>query len=558
MQNKEIDQLVFLPLGGSNEIGMNLNAYGYGPEDDRKWIVVDCGVTFASEEHIPGVEVILPDPEFLEGIKDDIVGIILTHAHEDHIGALGYLWPRLGAPMYATEFTAILIKDKLNEHGIGEIAPLHIVPLKSKFKLGPFEIEYITLTHSIAEPNGLMITTPLGTVFHTGDWKIDINPLIGETTDNARLEEYGKNGVLAMICDSTNVFEKGISGSEANVRDELIKVVAEQKGKVAIACFASNVARVLSGIEAAKQSGRAVCLLGRSMVRIAGAATKVGLIRDVEFVEPENAHKYQSDEILFLCTGSQGEPRAALARISRGDHPHLSLGPNDSLLFSSREIPGNEREIYDLINRFILKGVKVITAHDRPIHVSGHPCRDELAQMYSWVKPQISIPTHGERRHLLEHAKFALELQIPQSIAPRNGDMVLIAPNGPRIIDEVPNGRLLVDGGTVLSEDSEVIKERIRIGENGYIMVALTIDFKGKIIGGPDVRTRGLADKDGAPADKTLDQLADIAQRSLLELKPDQRLDEEFAEDKIMKAVRKAAFILYKKRPMVEVVVISV
>ena len=558
MPQKEKDQLVFLPLGGSNEIGMNLNAYGFGPENARKWIVVDCGVTFASEEHIPGVEVILPDPEFLAGIKDDILGIILTHAHEDHIGALGYLWPKLGAPMYATEFTSILIKDKLNEHGHGEIAPLHVIPLKSKFKLGPFEIEYITLTHSIAEPNGLMITTPLGTVFHTGDWKIDTNPLIGETTDNKTLEKYGKSGVLAMVCDSTNVFESGSSGSEASVREELIKVVAEQTGKVAIACFASNVARVLSGIEAAKLSGRAVCLLGRSMVRIAAAARGVGIIKDVDFIEPEKAHKLQSDKILFLCTGSQGEPRAALARISRDDHPHLSLGANDSLLFSSREIPGNEREIYDLINRFILKGVKVITAHDRPIHVSGHPCRDELAQMYAWVKPQIAIPTHGERRHLIEHAKFALELQVQQSIAPRNGDMVLIAPNGPRIIDEVPAGRLLVDGGTVLSADSEIIKERIRIGENGYVVVALTLDFKGKIIGGPDIRTRGLADKDGAPADKTLDQLADVAQRALNDLKPDQRLDEEFAEDKIMKAVRKAAFMIYKKKPMVEVVVISV
>lgn len=558
MQNKTQDQLVFLPLGGSNEIGMNLNAYGYGPEDNRKWIVVDCGVTFASEEHIPGVEVILPDPEFLESVKDNILGIILTHAHEDHIGALGYLWPKLGAPMYATEFTAILIKDKLKEHGIDNIAPLHALSLKAKLNLGPFEVEYITLTHSIAEPNGLMITTPLGTVFHTGDWKIDTNPLIGETTDNAKIEEYGRRGVLAMVCDSTNVFESGTSGSEANVREELIKVVSEQKGKVAIACFASNVARVLSGIEAAKQAGRAVCLLGRSMVRIAAAARNVGLIKDVDFIEPEKAHKYKSDEILYLCTGSQGEPRAALARISRGEHPHLSLGQNDTLLFSSREIPGNEREIYDLINRFILKGVKVITAHDRPIHVSGHPRRDELAQMYSWAKPQIAIPTHGERRHLIEHAKFALELQVPHSVAPRNGDMVLIAPNGPRIIDEVPSGRLLVDGGTILSEDSEIIKERVRIGENGYIMVALTLDFKGKIIGGPDIRTRGIAENDGQPADKSLDRLADIAQKALLDLKPDQRLDEEYAEDKIMKSVRKAAFIIYKKRPMVEVVVISV
>ncbi|KAF0185438.1 MAG: beta-lactamase domain-containing protein [Hyphomonadaceae bacterium] len=552
------NQLVFLPLGGSNEIGMNLNAYGFGPANARKWIVVDCGVTFASEEHISGVDIILPDPAFLESVKDDILGIVLTHAHEDHIGAIGHLWPRLGAPLYATAFTAELIKDKLKEHALDAKVQLNIVPLKAAFELGPFAIEYITITHSIAEPNGLKITTPLGVVFHTGDWKIDPNPLIGEVTDVAAITRMGEAGVLAMVCDSTNVFVKGESGSEAGVREELIKQVAGIRGKIAIACFASNVARVSSAVEAATLAGRKVCLLGRSMVRVAGAARKIGLFEGVDFVEPEKASRYSDDEMLYLCTGSQGEPRAALARIASGSHPHLSLGLRDTVLFSSREIPGNEREIYDLINRLIMRGAKVITSHDAPIHVSGHPCRDELVQMYGWVRPKIAIPTHGERRHLIEHAKLAQELQIEHGIVPRNGDMVLIAPNGPAIIDEVPNGRLYVDGNAILSQDAETISERHRIAENGFIIVSLSIDVKGKIVAGPDVRSRGIAEKNGKALDKSLETLADLAQEAVMNLKAKQRLDEEYCEDKIMRSVRKAAFNMFKKKPMVEVFVMTV
>lgn len=553
----KVEQFVFLPLGGSNEIGMNLNAYGYGPEHNRKWIVVDCGVTFAAEEHISGVEVILPDPEFLEGVQDDILAIILTHAHEDHIGALGYLWTRLKAPLYATAFTAELIKDKIKEQGLDGKVELNVVPLKAQLKIGPFEIEYITITHSIAEPNGLKITTPLGTVFHTGDWKIDPNPLVGEQTDISAITKMGDEGVLAMVCDSTNVFVHGESGSEASVREELIKQIAAQKGKVAVACFASNVARLTSAIEGARLAGRKVCLMGRSMVRITGAARKIGLFGDVEFIEPEKAKNYKDEEMLYLCTGSQGEPRAALARIAEGRHPHLNLGSNDSVLFSSREIPGNERAIYDLINNLILRGVNVITAHDVPIHVSGHPCRDELAQMYSWVRPKIAIPTHGERRHLIEHARFAKELQIEKSIVPRNGDMVLIAPNGPAIIDEVPSGRLYVDGNSILSSSSEIIGERRKIGENGYIIVTLSLNTKGKIVAGPDVRSRGIAEKNGEALSKSLDLIANIAEKAFDKLKLNERLDEDFCEDVIMRAVRKAAVTLFNKRPMVEVIVMT-
>ncbi len=537
---------------------MNLNLYGFGPEEQRQWIIVDCGVTFASEEHIPGVEIIIPDPEFVKSIKDDILAIILTHAHEDHIGALPFLWPFIEAPMYATAFTAELIKDKLREHNLIDNVELNIVPLKGKLKIGPFGIEFITITHSIAEPNGLIISTELGNVFHTGDWKIDPTPLIGETTDFERLKILSQSGIEAMVCDSTNVFVNGESGSEARVRDELVKVIAEQNGKVALACFASNVARVCSAIEAAGKAGRKVCLMGRSMVRIANAARRTGIIGDIGFIEPEKARDYDDNEILYLCTGSQGEKRAALARIAEGTHPHLKLKKGDSVLFSSREIPGNERDIYDLINKFILKDVNVITAHDRPIHVSGHPCRDELATMYGIVRPKMAIPTHGERRHIIEHAKFAKTLQIEKSIAPQNGHMIEIAPNGPRVIDEVPSGRLYIDGNNFVSDGSEIMKERQRIGENGYFMVAMSLDFKGNIIGGPDVRSRGVAFKNDEQSDRIHDAIAKIAEISLLKLKKDERLDEDLAEDIVMRAIRKQSFALLNKKPMIEVMIMCV
>jgi ribonuclease J len=555
--SKAENEFVFLPLGGSNEIGMNLNAYGYGPEGRRKWIVVDIGVTFASEEHIPGVEIILPDPQFLESVKDDILAIVLTHAHEDHIGAIGWLWPRLKVPVYATPFTAHLVRDKLRERGIERDVPLHEVPLKHGFQLGPFWIEYLTITHSIAEPNGLAISTKLGTVVHTGDWKIDPDPRIGETTDVERLRALGDEGVLAMVCDSTNVFSPGESGSEAGVAQALREVIAEQTGKVAVACFASNVARLLSVCEAAAAAGRSVCLVGRSMLRITGAARAVGLLGSVTFVEPEQAGYIPDGSILYLCTGSQGEPKAALSRIAEGSHQHVTLGAGDTVLFSSREIPGNEREIYDLQNRLITRGVKVITARERPIHVSGHPCRDELAAMYSWVRPQAAIPTHGERRHILEHAAYARQLQVPHAYAPQNGEVIRLAPGPVTAIDEVPSGRLYVDGDAILPEGADVIRDRRRMAGEGTLMIALSVDARGKILSGPDVRARGLSERDGSPAEGRLERIADAAEAAFNRLSPDRRTDEEAAEDAIMRAVRKAAQTLFGKRPLVEVIVMA-
>lgn len=551
------DELVFLPLGGSNEIGMNLNAYGFGPPQARKWIIVDIGVTFAAEEHLPGVELILPDPAYLEG--EDVLGIVLTHAHEDHIGAIAHLWPRFKVPVWATPFTAALVREKLREKGLEKQVRMHEVPLKHRFQLGPFGIEYVTITHSIPEPNGLAIHTPLGTVLHTGDWKIDPDPLLGETTDVTRLREIGQAGVLAMVCDSTNVFSPGESGSEAGVREEMIKVVAEQTGKVAVACFASNVARMLSAVEAARRTGRTVCLVGRSMIRIAGCARAVGLIDpQTSFVDPAQAGYLPADKVLYLCTGSQGEPRAALSQIAEGRHPHVTLNEGDSVLFSSREIPGNERAIYDLQNRLAVRGVKVVTAHDRPIHVSGHPCRDELAAMYAWVRPKVAVPTHGEHRHLVEHAKLAEGLQVPASIVMQNGAMLRLAPGAAEIIDEVPAGRLYLDGAALVAEGDVAVRDRKFLAEHGMIAVSLVVDAKGRIKSGPDVRARGIAATTDKAYELALEELADAAEAAFGKLSVSDRTDEEAAEAAIAKAVRRAAERAFSKRPVVEAVVMTI
>jgi len=458
MTQPEPDELVFLPLGGSNEIGMNFNLYGFGPAHARKWIVVDLGVTFG-DQTTPGVEIILPDPEFIEEHAKDILGIVLTHAHEDHIGAVAWLWPRLKAPLFATPFTAFLLREKLREADLLEAAAITEVPLNGTIRLGPFEITLITLTHSIPEPNGLAIRTPLGTVLHTGDWKIDPDPLTGAVTDEGAIRRLGDEGVLAMVCDSTNVFVDGEAGSESEVRATLDGLIPQLKGRVAAACFASNVARMDTIIRAAEANGRRVCLVGRSMIRMAAAAKSVGLLQGVRDFIPDSEAKHLPDAgVLYLCTGSQGEPRAALARVADGTHPHVKLGAGDACIFSSRVIPGNEVPIRNLQNKLADLGVRLYTERDHPgIHVSGHPCRDELKRMYQWARPQIAVPTHGERRHLLEHVALAKDLQVPQAIAPRNGDMVRLAPGMAMVVDEAPAGRLYVDAGVVTPENGDAL-----------------------------------------------------------------------------------------------------
>ncbi len=554
---KQTDELVFLPLGGSNEIGMNFNLYGFGPAHDRRWIVVDLGVTFG-DQTTPGVEIILPDPEFIADYADRILGIVLTHAHEDHIGAVAWLWPRLRAPVFATPFTAFILREKLREAELLDEVEITEVALGGSISLGPFELELITLTHSIPEPNGLAIRTPLGTVLHTGDWKIDPDPLLGPVTDQDAIQRLGDEGVLVMVCDSTNVFVDGHAGSEAEVRAALTPLIAGMKGKVATACFASNVARMDSICRAAEAAGRRVCLVGRSMHRMSAAAKSVGLMAGLQpFLDDNEAKHLPPDKVLYLCTGSQGEPRAALSRIADGSHPHVNLGAGDACIFSSRVIPGNEIPIRNLQDRLADRGVRLYTERDHPgIHVSGHPCRDELAEMYRWARPQIAVPTHGERRHLLEHAAFARDLQVPQQVTPRNGDMVLLAPGRAQIIDEVPSGRLYVDGGMVTPENGDALRERRHAAYNGMLSVSVVLDGKNKIASGPQVRALGLPSEPDYPLEDILDDLAEEAEGALSRLRGEEREFDDSVEAAISRAVKKASQRIWGRRPVVETTVL--
>jgi ribonuclease J len=555
--NTSENELVFLPLGGSNEIGMNFNLYGFGPPHARKWIIVDIGVTFG-DQTTPGVDIIMPDPTFIEQHRKDILAIVLTHAHEDHIGAIGWLWPRLKAPVYATPFTAFLVREKLRDADLLDKVKITEIPLSGQFDIGPFHIELVTLTHSIPEPNGMAITTPLGTILHTGDWKIDPDPLLGEPIDVTALKRIGDQGVLAMVCDSTNVFQEGSAGSEADVRVALEQLISTLKGKVAVGCFASNVARMSSVIRAAENSGRRVCLLGRSMHRMAAAARSVGLLTDCKpFVTDQEANSFPKSKILYLCTGSQGESRAALSRIAEGNHPHISLGEGDSCVFSSRVIPGNEIPIRNLQNRLAGRGVRLYSDRDHPgIHVSGHPCRDELAQMYQWARPQIAIPTHGERRHLLEHLAFARELQTPQGVAPKNGDMVRLAPGRAEIIDEVVSGRLFLDGGVLTPENSDPLRERRHAAANGVLIVAVTLDKKNKLAADVEVRGIGLPGDDDYPLSDAFDDLAEDAEDAITKMAAEARSDDRSVQQAVGRTLKKTAQRIWERRPVVETVVV--
>jgi ribonuclease J len=555
---KPDDELVFLPLGGSGEIGMNLNAYGYGPPDARKWIIVDIGVTFGREDTTPGVDLILPDPSYLEEHKDDILAIVLTHAHEDHIGAIGWLWPRLPAPVYATPFTAALVREKLRERGLLERVQLTEIPLKGKLTLGPFDIDFVTLTHSIPEPNGLAIRTPLGLVWHTGDWKIDPDPLIGETTDVAKLRAMADEGVLAMVCDSTNVLVEGTAGSEAEVREKLTEVIKNCTGKVAVTAFASNVARVETALYAARAAGRTPCLVGRSMHRIYNAAQSVGLLQDTpQVIDEDDAGSLPDHSVLFLCTGSQGEARAALSRIARGEHRNVSLRQGDTVIFSSRVIPGNEMAIHQLYDQFLARGVELITADsEHLIHVSGHPARDELKQMYAWARPRIAVPVHGEIRHIREHVKLAQALQVPEALAPNNGDLIRLAPGPAAVIDEVPAGRLYVDGNVIIETEDDAIRDRKRIAAEGAVNVALAVNGKNAIAAGPTVSVRGLTMSDEEDFELALEELENAAKAAFAKLNHSERGDDDMVEAALMRAVRKSAERVWRKRPLVDVSVL--
>ena len=546
------DELVFLPLGGSGEIGMNMNLYGFGPPTARKWIMIDCGVTFG-DLATPGVELICPDPTFILEERENLLGLILTHGHEDHIGAVALLAPDFKCPVYATAFTAKLVDSKLEERGV--TLDMKVIDLGARLRIGPFDLEFVTLTHSIPEPNGVIIRTPLGMVLHTGDWKIDPEPTLGPVTDSPRLRAVGDEGVLAMVCDSTNVLSSGESGSEMRVKESLTKLIAAQEGRVAVTTFASNVARVVSVCEAAYAADRSVCLLGRSMHRIVGAARDVHLLpAGINFVEPEEAGFLPREHVLYLCTGSQGEPRAALARIARDDHRDLVLTEGDTVIFSSKIIPGNERGIFELINDLVELGVKVITEKDAFTHVSGHPNRDELRKMYEWVRPRYAVPVHGEARHLEAHADFALTLGVKDAVAPRNGDVIRLAPGEPEVIDEVPAGRWLLDGELLLPEGAGPMRERRKLAFAGVVTVAIAIDEHGDLAAAPAVAIAG-APKEAPGVDDVGALVSEKAEAGFRNLSKKQRLDDEAVDLAVSRAVRTVMTGFWGKRPGVAVLI---
>ncbi len=489
------DELIFCPLGGSGEIGGNMNLYAYGNDEDQKWIIVDTGVSFA-DDSIPGVDLIYPDPGFIIDKKKDLLGIILTHAHEDHIGAISHIWPDLKCNIYATPFTAVLIKEKFREKKIDITANLKIVKLNGNIKLGPFEIEFVTLTHSILEPNGLIIKTPDGYILHTGDWKVDPNPLIGDKINEKKLKEIGDDKVLAMICDSTNIFNPGRAGSESDVRESLLKIMSLKSKKIIVTSFASNVARMESVFYCAEKINREVSLVGRSMHRIFKAAKQCGYLNNVKDpIDPRDSKNIPREKMVYLCTGSQGEPMGAMKRIIKGIHPDVFIEKGDTIIFSSKIIPGNEKKLYSLHNDIVKQEVELVTEETDFVHVSGHPNRDDLKDMYNWVKPRSIIPVHGEHRHMNEHIKFAKEMQIPHSLRVEDGDIVRISPGeNPQIIDKAPSGRMYLDGSVAVGENSQSIKERRNLSQNGYLEITLILNNNGKL-NRPVISYRGIPER---------------------------------------------------------------
>jgi ribonuclease J len=545
------DGLVYLPLGGAGEIGMNFYLYGC----QGKWIGVECGVTLG-DDSTPGLDVMAADPSFAESLGGDLIAVVLTHAHEDHQGAMAMLWPRLACPVYATAFTAGLVRRRIEEAGLADRVPLKEIPLKAKLSLGPFDIELVTVTHSILEPNALAIETPYGRIIHTGDWKIDPDPLIGETIDEARFTSLGDSGILAMICDSTNVFTPGVAGSEGDVRKSLIEMVGGFTGRIAVACFASNVARVESIAVAAAANGRQVALVGRSLWRMTELARATGYLADVApFVTEHDVGYLPPERVVMICTGSQGERGAALTRIAMGDHPKVVLEEGDVVLYSSRNIPGNERAIYATQERLARRGVQIVTGRNALIHVSGHPCRDELAQLYGWVRPGISVPMHGETRHLIEHADYALSLGVPESFVVTNGHALKLAPGTPGIVGEVATGRVGLDGDRLVPMDSGLLDERRRMTFAGSVFVTVMVDGTGRLADDPVVSLQGLAMEESDEAEiceAVADEVAEALSRDRRG-KGRHPKGEETVVGRARIAARRAVRRLTGKKPVCEV-----
>ncbi|MBR0903319.1 ribonuclease J [Bradyrhizobium liaoningense] len=552
------DELVFAPLGGVGEIGMNLSIYGLGNRHQRAWLAVDLGVSFGDEEHLPGIDLIMPDISFLEKERKNLMGLVLTHAHEDHFGAIIDLWPKLQCPIYATQFSAALFEAKCAAERNAPNIPVTVIPSGGRVDVGPFSVEFIPVAHSIPEAHALAIHTEAGTVLHTGDWKIDPTPTLGAPTDEKRLRELGEEGVLALIGDSTNAVRDGRSPSEAEVARTIIDLVKSAKGRVAVTTFASNVSRIKAVAEAAKAADREVVVVGRAMERVVQVARECGYLDGVQnFRSPEVYGHLPQDKVLALCTGSQGEPRAALARIANDDHPEITLNRGDSVIFSSRTIPGNEKAVGSIINNLVLQGVEVITDRDHLVHVSGHPRRDELRDLISWVKPQLLIPLHGEALHLNEHAKLARAAGVPRVLVCRNGDLVKLGPGDPGIVGEVPSGRLYKDGTILEDSKSRAVVERRRMAFSGCAFVAVAMTEQGELADDPEVDLVGIPEKNraGEPFD---DLVFDAVMSTIEGLPRARRRDPDALAESVRRAVRAVINEHWGKKPPCLVHVLTV
>lgn len=548
---RQASELAFVALGGAGEIGMNLNLYGYGPPPDgHQWLMVDLGVTFG-DGSVPGVEVVMPDPGFIVERRGRLLGLVLTHAHEDHLGAVPYLWERLRCPVYATPFAVSILKRKLREAGLEGMVPIHVVPLGGRIEIGPFDVELVTVTHSIPEPNALAIRTPLGTVVHTGDWKFDPEPVVGPLSDEDALRRLGDAGILAIVCDSTNVFTPGVSGSESELEATLTDLIRAAPARVAVACFATNVARLETISRAAQACRRDVVLAGRSLRRVNEAARENGYLAETRaFLDEDAAGWLPPERVVLICTGSQGEPRAALARIAADEHPNVTLEEGDVVIFSSRVIPGNEIAIAKVQNDLVRRGVKIITWRDHHVHVSGHPARDELARMYQLVRPRIAVPVHGELRHLLEHAELARACQVPEAVVAENGGLIRLAPGQAEVTARVPVGRLAVDGNRLVPLDGALVRDRNRAIYNGSAVVTVALDARGRVKGEIQISTLGVME---AGDEDALGVVRETVEEVVAATPADRRGDDAALKEALRIAVRRVFRDRFDKRPVTSI-----
>jgi ribonuclease J len=538
-------ELLFLALGGSGEIGMNANLYGC----DGKWIMLDLGVTFGSQDY-PGIEIVMPDLEFIEDRKDDLLGIVLTHGHEDHIGAIPYLAADLGVPLYANRFTAGLIAHKLAEEGLEKEVEIRVVDIDESFRIGPFGIRLVPLAHSILEMSAAVIDTPYGRVFHTGDWKLDDDPILGTPASAAALTAIGDEGVDVLVCDSTNAFNAQASGSEGSVRDGLMAAVGAAKGRVVVTTFESNAARLATLGAVAKATGRTLCVAGRSLDRILGVARTVGYLKDFPpTVDFDEAMRLPRNKVMVIATGGQGEPRAALARMAADIH-QIKLEAGDTVVFSSKQIPGNEVAIGRIMNQLAAKDVLTVTEKQAHIHVSGHPGQPELAALYGWLRPKLVVPVHGEIRHMHEQARFALERGVPDMLVQENGDLVRLAPGPARIVERVRSGRLILDGDVILPADGETINERRKLALYGQISVAVVLS-DGKFEGSA-IQYRGVPVEDDR--ESFLEEMNEAAEQAA---KGPAR-DREALKEAIRLGVRRVATDWTGKKPITDVLIVDV